>query len=47
MPSALLVGMGLAELEPLLKLLVPQMQVVVVLIYVNVIKGIVFFLFLL
>jgi hypothetical protein len=28
-------------------LLVPQMQVVVVLIYVNVIKGIVFFLFLL
>jgi len=47
MPSALLVGMGFAELEPLLKLLVPQMQMVVVLIDVNIIKCIVFFFFLL
>ena len=36
-PSTLLVGVGLAELEPLLQLPVPQVQVVVILIYVNVI----------
>ena len=47
MPSALLVGMGLAELKPFLQLLVPQMQVVVVFIDVNVVKCIVFFFLLL
>ena len=36
-PSALLVGVSLAELEPLFKLPVPHVQVVVVLINVNVI----------